>query len=1125
MKIYFVFLTLILLCFFPEESTAQTQELKFNLISGVNGISLGKINAITQDKYGFMWFSDQSNRSIIRYDGSAMTRYRNDPKNPNSLGGYYPECLFTDSTGFIWIGFYGQGLDKFDPESNTFTHYDHDPNDPESLSHDFVSAIRIDHLGNIWVGTNGGLDLLDPETGKFTHYRHDANDPTSLSDNVVRAIYEDHEGTLWVGTGFAYTFDITGGLNRFDRETGTFTRYLHDPENPQSLIDNKVRSIFEDSKGNFWIGTRGDGLHSMDRKTGLITRHTYDPANPDKLSSPPVSTRVSHVTFISEDAEKKLWIGSNTNGMNRYDPVTKKNTHFGNIDDNDLSAWCAYFSADGLGWIGTEQNSLLYKIDLYNHNFPHISNTNGVRSFYEDDSSVLWMATFGGLVRSDSDIESTTHFMHDPLNPKSLSSNYVTKITKDKLGYFWIGTVFGLNRFNPATGTFTRYLNDPNDSTSLGYDDIFDISIDSDSNLWIGTGGAGLELLNPKTGKFIHYINNPADTNSITNDLVNVIIDDKQNLWVGLTGGLNRLNKKTGNFKHYLTGLYIFDIYRDKGSTLWVGTQNGLYQYRKETDNFSPYFGPNVDLSINSHIWSIIEDDGNNLWIGSTVGIYRVNQERDNIILYGKKNGINGDRLIDRSVYKQKDGKILFGEVGGYIGFYPDQIKTLPGASKIYFTNLWINDKAISPGDSEPLTEPIIKAKEIRLGYDQNVFAISATSIDYRASEDKKIYYTLENYDQEWQMADVGEKVNYFKVPPGEYIFRIKSANSANGVWSEKSIDVNINPPWWLTWWAYTIYGIFFVAGVFMVDRIQRRRLLEKERSRVKDRELEQAKEIKKAYTELKTTQAQLIHSEKMASLGELTAGIAHEIQNPLNFVNNFSDVNSELAEELREEIEKGNIEEAKAIAMNIKDNEQKIVHHGKRAEEIVKSMLQHSRGSDGKKEPTDINTLADEYLRLAFHGMRAKDKSFNATMDTDFDPEIEKINIVPQDIGRVILNLITNAFYAVSEASVKETAETVVSAGKMANTSSDYKPVVKVSTKKLKDAVEIKVADNGTGIPQNIINKIYEPFFSTKSTGHGTGLGLSLSYDIITKGHGGTIEVESEEGKGTEFTIQLPIV
>lgn len=268
---------------------------------------------------------------------------------------------------------------------------------------------------------------------------------------------------------------------------------------------------------------------------------------------------------------------------------------------------------------------------------------------------------------------------------------------------------------------------------------------------------------------------------------------------------------------------------------------------------------------------------------------------------------------------------------------------------------------------------------------------------------------------------------------------------------------------------------------------------------------------IEKAYTELKSTQAQLIQSEKMASLGELTAGIAHEIQNPLNFVNNFADVNTELINELEQEADKGNIEEVKAIAKNIKGNEEKINLHGKRADSIVKGMLQHSRTSSGQKEPTDINALADEYLRLAYHGLRAKDHSFNATMKTDYDQSIGNIRIIPQDIGRVILNLLTNAFYTVS-------------AEALAKGNSNYIPTVTVSTRKLTDKVEIKVKDNGNGIPQKIIDKIFQPFFTTKPTGQGTGLGLSLAYDII-KTHGGEIKVETREGQGSEFVIQLPIV
>ena len=272
-----------------------------------------------------------------------------------------------------------------------------------------------------------------------------------------------------------------------------------------------------------------------------------------------------------------------------------------------------------------------------------------------------------------------------------------------------------------------------------------------------------------------------------------------------------------------------------------------------------------------------------------------------------------------------------------------------------------------------------------------------------------------------------------------------------------------------------------------------------------------QKEELQHALEDLKSTQSQLIHAEKMASLGELTAGIAHEIQNPLNFVNNFSEVNTELIAELKEEMDKGNIDEAKAIANDIAANEEKINHHGKRADAIVKGMLQHSRSSSGVKESTDINELADEYLRLAYHGLRAKDKSFNATMKTDFDGSIGSIDVLPQDIGRAILNLITNAFYAVTEKRKSRMADGQV-----------YEPTVSVSTKKINGRVEISVKDNGNGIPQKVLDKIFQPFFTTKPTGQGTGLGLSLSYDII-KTHGGELKVATKENEGAEFTIVLP--
>jgi two-component system, NtrC family, sensor kinase len=265
---------------------------------------------------------------------------------------------------------------------------------------------------------------------------------------------------------------------------------------------------------------------------------------------------------------------------------------------------------------------------------------------------------------------------------------------------------------------------------------------------------------------------------------------------------------------------------------------------------------------------------------------------------------------------------------------------------------------------------------------------------------------------------------------------------------------------------------------------------------------------LTKSLEELKAAQTQLIQSEKMASLGELTAGIAHEIQNPLNFVNNFSEVSKELLDEMKAELDSGNTDDAKQIAADVIQNLEKILHHGKRADGIVKGMLQHSRTSTGQKELTDINTLADEYLRLAYHGMRAKEKSFNATLKTDYDQTIGNIQIIPQDIGRVVLNLITNAFYAVGQ--------------KKQQQPESYEPTISVSTKRIGNTAAIKITDNGNGIPQKILDKIFQPFFTTKPTGQGTGLGLSLSYDIV-KAHGGELKVETREGEGSTFIISIP--
>ena len=1114
MQVRSVWVAFFVISLFSSISKAQTHYPKFKLVAGANGISLGKINGMAMDSRGVMWMTDQTNKCITRYDGSHFIRYKNEPSNPNSLGGTYPECIVADSSGKIWIGFYGMGLDRFDPATGKFTHYRKIAKAQGSLSSDTVSAILIDHLGNLWVGDNGGLDQFDPKTERFKNISHHSHDSSSLSWNTVRALYEDHEGIIWVGCGLVWDNNNEGGLNRFDRSKGTFTHYFSDPKNPHSLINNKVRAIFEDSRGTFWVGTSGDGLHTMDRKTGLFERHTYNPAKPEQLSRPKLMSADDHITFISEDADRKIWIGTFRNGLIHYDPDSKKIDHFGKNADisggfMDESAWWAIRSSDGLFWVCTQEDNV-YSIDVFTNEIPHLaSNRGAVNSFFQQSPSIFWFGTDSGLVRKDVNRGVTEVFKNDPKNIHSISNNSVLNVAGDKQGNLWLITLGGLNRFNLSTKIFTRFFHDSSKSSSIGSNNIIAISLDGDSGLWLGSLGNGLDYMNIGTGACTHYLNIPGDSSSLSQNFVTFILEDStKDIWVGTwnNGGINRLDRRTGKFRHYLNDITVNAAYRDAKGIIWVGGENALYWYDRSRDKFFDFNKEDAGVPIFG-VRSMLGDDQDNLWISSGTGIYRVDKSRDQVIQLGKDNGITTAYLYFGSSYKAMDGQLFFGDNNGYFAFYPEKIKINTNVPRIEFSNFLVNGQIVSPGAGGPLHEPISKTKQIDLSYNQNVFSIRFEILAFIDPDNKKEFYKLENFDKGWRRTGYDQEVYYFDVPPGNYVFQVKALNTSNGIWVTKSIAINIIPPWWSRWWAYVLFALVALLLFYLLHRFQRQKVIRAERERTREHDLEQAREIEKAYNELKITQNQLIQSEKMASLGELTAGIAHEIQNPLNFINNFSDVNTELIDELEQELDRGDLQGIKQIAADIRANEQKINHHGRRADSIVKGMLQHSRSSSGVKEPVDINALVDEYLRLSYHGLRAKDKQFNAAMKTDYDPTTGTVNCIPQDMGRVLLNLYNNAFYAVSQ--------------KKAEGLPGYEPTVSIKTRKTNGKVEISVRDNGNGIPQKVREKIFQPFFTTKPTGQGTGLGLSLSYDII-KAHGGNITVNTKEGEYTEFTIQV---
>jgi len=859
----------------------KPQPIFFNKVLPPEGKTFAHVAGIVQDIQGYMWFATK--KGLFRYDGYHMTSYKNNPSDTNSLTTDALEAICIDATGILWIATFGKGLERFDPATRVFTHFRYNPNDPASLSSDWVSAVLVDHEGTLWVGTGNGLDRFDGHTGKFIHFRNQPNDPASISCNEVRAIYEDKKGTLWIGTGSVYEGkEDEGGLNRMDKKTGKFTRYLHDPKNPNSLINNKVRAIFEDSKGDFWVGTAGDGLHTMNRTIGTFQRHLYDPVHPDKLSRPLINNvfaRNDHISFIIEDVSGAIWIGTTESGLNYYDPKTKITTHYELEKDTagaftDRTAWWAYTSREGVVWIST-LNGNLYRISPHRRSIPYYECLDGcVNSIHEEADGRLWRGTTKGLQflynQNENDIR---RFVNDPANPASLSNNSVEVIKKDRQGNIWVGTQDGLNLLDKNKGTFTRYRHNTKNTNSLSDDYILAIYEDRQSDLWIGTT-KGLNRMKRETGSFQRFIFHPADTGTLYVNVVSSVLEDRQGqIWVGcqMVGDVHLLDPANGKFKTYLNGKGIYCFCEDTKGTFWTGGDEGVFQYNRHTDAFVPFIDSSTHTEF-SFVRSIVEDEQGNMWIGAAKGILKLNQQGTVTRVYGKGDGINGYDLREHSFYKGTNGKLFFGTYSGYFVFTPDQLIKDLKPPQIVFSDFRLANKLKKSGKNDLLQEPLSQVKKIRLNHNQNAFIFEFAALDYISPEDNRHFFMLENYDDGWNQAGSERRAIYYNVPPGKYIFRVKAANSY-GIWTEKSIDIIIIPPWWSTWWFRVTAVLCVVALIYSFIRW---RLHQKFRL-----QLERSKKEKQM--------AELQHQKTELEMQALRAQMnPHFIFNSLNSINRF---------------------------------------------------------------------------------------------------------------------------------------------------------------------------------------------------------------------------------------------
>ena len=1139
------------------------EQIAFRHLTTEQGLPNASVTAVAQDRLGFIWIGTPD--GLVRYDGEEMRPFRHG-SDSTTVSGNVVTALSAAGPASLYVGT-SVGLDRYDAAREAFVRI-------HGLPSPDVVAIATDAEGGAWAGTRAGLAYVAPDADRARAYRYDPSRPASLPSDEVWSVYVAPDGGVWVGT--------SGGLARLDPSTGR-ARTFEPAEGPLPPIS----AIAPREAGGLYIGTQGTGLFVFQPGTG-----TFSPVN----LGDDVNARV--VTSVHEDGGGTLWVGLLGGGLRRLSPgATAPTVYTGRLDDPGSLA------------------------------------DDNVSDLLEDRQGVLWVATYNGLDRFDLARGTAVRLRSDPDTPSALASNDVRAVLAVPDGRLFVGTdrsldisddgrtfrhlQFGSSAGLPAhpvsallrtrdgtlwvgtDGAGLHTLNGDqtrraplvsavgNGNTEIAVHGLFE---DSRSRLWIGTRADGLLLYDRATERAVAYRPNAADASSLASDEVFAIAETPdRKIWVGTAAGLCRVDNAgdTGAFTCFAPGSEPTDLAGGRVSALlarsdgelWLGTDAGLARLDTGDLNagFTPYTEADTDLP-GASVYGIVEDESGFLWLSTSGGLTRFERSTE---VFTSRLGSDGDAPVYNSaITRGPDGRIYAGGTAGLLSFLPTRLKeTNPNAPQTVLTGVDVAGEAVEPGRQSPLDVAAPVATALRLRYDQDYVTFRFAGLHFSDPTQNTYRYRLLGDHEAWREAGTRREAAYTNLSPGKYTFEV-IATSADGVASADParLAVVVRPPWYRTVWAYLAYFLAFVATLVVADRVQRRRLVQRERERAERREtelraetaeaeqrkaeaeaerqraeaeartaeaaalqaendrkaaeIEGAREVRKANDklaaanarleaslhELQATQAQLVQSEKLASLGQLTAGIAHEIKNPLNFVNNFADLTVELAGEIDEELRASperTVGEAlvdiEDLLGDLRDNARRIHEHGQRADRIVRSMLLHSRGGSGERGRVELNRFVEEYANLAYHGARANDQDFNIALEWDLDPEMGEIEIVPQELGRVLINLLTNAFHAVTDRR-RDPA-----------TPEDYQPTVTLHTRCADTTAVLTIEDNGTGIPEAVRQQIFEPFFTTKPTGEGTGLGLSLVHDIVTGVHGGEVSVESTEGEGTSFIIVLP--
>ncbi len=1087
------------------QKQAPTPFFEFEQFDLPGGLQGNTVNCMAEDQYGFVWFGTVN--GLTRYDGRDFVRYRHNPLDTNSLIHDYVESILIDKNGILWIGSLGKGITKFDPTQNTFKRFEAKRDHPNGLIDGIINTIIEGENGLIWIGTNTGLTRLDPVTELFKHYL-----PNETFDGRVRVLYEDKEGAIWMGTGLPWEYNpAKGGLYKFQPETEQITAYLQEDNNPQSLSDNRVGAIFEDARGNFWIGTMGDGLQKLDRQTGIFTRFPFQPNEPNQLSRPfltldkTVDVHYSQVGFIQEDQENRLWIGAFYGGLNVYDPVLKKQIHLEQnspfqqgLTTNYL--WDILQTTDQSIFICTAGNGggKTYTVHYKNNYFPFykIEQERQVSYITEDKKGNIWLGFLDGqnLIKfndlSYGVAEGETLNVHNIEEVERINFPKEVQQCGDILLQF---TPKGIELFDAQSNqTKVEITIDALLQKELKAHTIWIIKEDLNHDFWIATWGGGVYFVDTQKKTITNYKQHREVPNSIGGNYVSHIFEDRKGqVWVA--GGqksnnvefplfIDRFDRNSQQFEHFASDKeqygYVPAIAEDKEGNLWYPTTVDGIRKLNPTTKETTVFKQANSLIPSDEIRALVMDHVDNLWMSTENTIVKFDPNANFFVTYDESDGVQITNFGFGVAHLTATGQATFGGDGGFHIFDPIALtrKAAVHQSKIQITELQVNNEVIHPSKNGLIQTPIWTKETLILSHQQNTFSFGINCIDYKNPADVYLEYQLENYDQIWRKAGSEKSANYVNVPPGGYLFNVRGTNS-EGYWNKegKSISITIHPPWWNAWWAKCLAMLIITAGVFSLYRFQLNR-----------QRMEQEAEQLKAIDGLKT---------------RLYGNITHEFRTPLTLIIGLTKQLTE-SETLTEEV----VAKLKTIERN-----------GEQSLRLVNQLLDLRKIEVGHLNlqfiQSDILPLF-RYIYDNFHSYAAS-KDITLTLDLPATPIIMDYDL--NRVYEIISNLVINAIkFTPADGTIYLTVKKI--------RSDEFSDATNKGTTN-SEILAIKIKDTGVGIPEAELPYIFDRFHQVKEQENvsGTGIGLALVKEF-TELMNGQVQVNSIPNVGSEFEIFLPI-